>query len=169
MTRDLAGPRAGVIAAVLAALYPGFWVFDGEVMSEALVMLLAALVILSANRCFRRCTLSGWRPRAARGLSALTRAELVLLVPLVALPTVLWQRGMEWRRRASLCALALAVAIAPMLPWFGRNLADLPPSGDPLRPAADHHGRGQQPLHLLGAPDRVLVLHLPALRPLPEG
>ena len=124
VTRDLAGPRAGVIAAVLAALYPGFWVFDGEVMSEALVMLLAALVILSANRCFRQCTpLRVATLGLLCGLCALTHAELVLLVPLVALPTVLWQRGMAWRRRASLCALAVAVAIAPMLPWVGRNLA----------------------------------------------
>ena len=49
VTRDLAGERAGVIAAVVAALYPGFWVFDGEVMSEALVMLLAALTVLAAD------------------------------------------------------------------------------------------------------------------------
>jgi 4-amino-4-deoxy-L-arabinose transferase-like glycosyltransferase len=124
VARDLAGPRAGVIAAVLGALYPGFWVFDGEVMSEALVMLLAALVILSANRCFRRCTpLRVATLGLLCGLCALTRAELLLLVPLVALPTVLWQTGMEWRRRATLCALAVAVAVAPMLPWVGRNLA----------------------------------------------
>jgi 4-amino-4-deoxy-L-arabinose transferase-like glycosyltransferase len=123
VVRDLAGPRAGVIAAVLAALYPGFWVFDGEVMSEALVMLLAALVILSANRCFRRCTpLRVATLGLLCGLCALTRAELILLVPLVALPTVLWQRGMAWRRRAALCALALGVAIAPMSPWVARNL-----------------------------------------------
>ncbi len=124
VVRDLAGDRAGAIAAVLAALYPGFWVFDGEVMSEALVMLLAALIVLAANRCFRQCT--PWRVAALGllcGLCALTRAELVLLVPLVALPTVLWQRGMAWRKRASLCGLALAVAVAPMLPWFARNLA----------------------------------------------
>ena len=35
VARDLVTPRTGVIAAVIAALYPGFWVFDGEVMSEA--------------------------------------------------------------------------------------------------------------------------------------
>jgi hypothetical protein len=30
---------------------------------------------------------------------------------------------MGWRRRVGLCGLAAAVAIAPMLPWVGRNLA----------------------------------------------
>jgi 4-amino-4-deoxy-L-arabinose transferase-like glycosyltransferase len=122
VTRDLVTPRAGVIAAVVAALYPGFWVFDGEVMSEALVMLLAALTILAANRCFRQCTTGRVVVLGLlTGLCALTRAEMVLLVPLVALPTVLWQRTMAMRRRLALCVLAVAVAVAPMVPWFARN------------------------------------------------
>jgi 4-amino-4-deoxy-L-arabinose transferase-like glycosyltransferase len=122
VARDLVSPRAGAIAAVIAALYPGFWVFDGEVMSEALVMLLAALVVLVANRCFRAFTVRRLVLLALlTGLCALTRAELVLLVPLVALPTVLWQRSLAWRRRAALCGLALVVAVAPMVPWFARN------------------------------------------------
>ena len=124
VAKDLVTRRAGVIAAVIAALYPGFWVFDGEIMSEALVMLLAALTILAANRCFRqfstgRVVILG----LLTGLCALTRAELVLLVPLVALPTVLWQRSLSPRRRIALCGLAVAVAVAPMLPWFARNIA----------------------------------------------
>jgi 4-amino-4-deoxy-L-arabinose transferase-like glycosyltransferase len=122
VTRDLVSPRAGAIAAVIAALYPGFWVFDGEVMSEPLVMLLAAVVVLAANRCFRdftvhRCLLLAF----LTGLCALTRAELVLLIPLVALPTIWWQRSLDWRRRTALCGLAVLVAVAPMVPWFARN------------------------------------------------
>jgi 4-amino-4-deoxy-L-arabinose transferase-like glycosyltransferase len=121
--RQLVSPRAGVIAAVVAALYPGFWVFDGEVMSEALVMLLAALTILAANRCFREPTTGHVALLGLlTGLCALTRAELVLLIPLVALPTVWWQRGMGRRRRLALCGLAVVVAVAPMVPWFARNL-----------------------------------------------
>ncbi len=122
VTRDLVSPRAGAIAAVIAALYPGFWVFDGEVMSEALVMLLAALVVLAANRCFRDFTVRRCLVLAfLTGLCALTRAELVLLIPLVALPTIWWQHSMAWRRRSVLCALAVVVAVVPMVPWFARN------------------------------------------------
>ena len=122
VTRDLVSPRAGAIAAVIAALYPGFWVFDGEVMSEPLVMLLAALVILAANRCFRDFTVRRCLVLAfLTGLCALTRAELVLLIPLVALPTIWWQRSLAWRRRMALCGLAVVVAVAPMVPWFARN------------------------------------------------
>ena len=124
VARDLVTPRAGVIAAVIAALYPGFWVFDGEVMSEALVMLLAAVTILAANRCFRQFTIGRIVVLGLlTGICALTRAELVLLVPLVALPTVWWQRSLSRRRRVALCGLAVAVAVAPMLPWFARNIA----------------------------------------------
>jgi 4-amino-4-deoxy-L-arabinose transferase-like glycosyltransferase len=124
VARDLVTPRTGVIAAVIAALYPGFWVFDGEVMSEALVMLLAAVTILAANRCFRQFTTGRIVVLGLlTGICALTRAELVLLIPLVALPTVWWQRSLTRRRRIALCGLAVAVAVAPMLPWFARNIA----------------------------------------------
>jgi 4-amino-4-deoxy-L-arabinose transferase-like glycosyltransferase len=123
VTRNLASPRTGAIAAVIAALYPGFWVYDGEVMSEALVMLLAAVTILAANRCFRNFTTGRIVVLGLlTGICALTRAELVLLIPLVALPTVWWQRSLARRRRITLCGLAVAVAVAPMLPWFARNI-----------------------------------------------
>lgn len=122
VAKDLVTPRTGVIAAVLAALYPGFWVFDGEVMSEATVMLLVALTILVANRCFRQFTVGRLILLALlTGLCALTRAELVLLVPLVALPTVFWQHALAVRRRIALCGLAVLVALVPMLPWFAHN------------------------------------------------
>ena len=123
VARDLVRPGTGVIAAVIAALYPGFWVFDGEIMSEALVMLLAALIILAANRCFRAFTVGRLVVLALlTGLGALTRAELVLLVPLVALPTVLVAAVLGRRRRLGLCAWPWLVALAPMLPWFARNI-----------------------------------------------
>lgn len=124
VARDLVSERAGVIAAVIAALYPGFWVYDGEVMSEALVMLLTALTILATVRCFRECTTGRVVVLGlVTGACALTRAELVLLIPLVALPTVLWQRGMAWRRKLALCGVALLVSVGTMAPWVARNLA----------------------------------------------
>ena len=87
-------------------------------------MLLAAVTILAANRCFRHFTTGRLVVLALlTGVCALTRAELVLLIPLVALPTVLWQRTLPGRRRIALCGLAVAVAVAPMLPWFARNIA----------------------------------------------
>ena len=66
LARRLAGRRAGVVAAWVAALYPGLWIFDAEVMSEALTVLLAALTVLVAMRVARRPT---WP--AAAGLGAM--------------------------------------------------------------------------------------------------
>src|ERR1035438_82682 len=93
-------------------------------MSEAMVMLLTVITILAAVRCFRECTT--WRVvllGLLAGLCALTRAGLVLLIPLVALPTVLWQRGMAWRRKLALCGVVLLVSVGTMAPWVARNLA----------------------------------------------
>ena len=39
---------AGVVAAAITALYPQLWINDGMVMSESLVVLMAALVLLTA-------------------------------------------------------------------------------------------------------------------------
>ena len=137
VARDLVTPRAGVIAAVIAALYPGFWVFDGEIMSEALVMLLAALTILAANRCFRRFSTGRIVVLGLlTGLCALTRAELVLLDP---------AGGPAHRSVAAVPGLS--PSDRPVRPGRGRGRGPdaalvrpqhrrLPPPGLPLRPAA---------------------------------
>ena len=36
--REVAGPRAGLIAAGLAAVYPNLWIFDGFILSETMAM-----------------------------------------------------------------------------------------------------------------------------------
>ncbi len=122
LARELAGVRAGVIAAVLGALYPGMWVFDGQVMSEALLMLLAALTLLAAYRCRRdprpwRLLLLG----AGTALCALTRSEAILYIPLIALP-VAWGIHRSLGARARSTALALGAAVLVLLPWTVRNL-----------------------------------------------
>ena len=59
--RTVAGDRAGLIAAAIAALYPNLWINDGLVMSETLATLAVALAILLAYRFGRSPT---WRERA---------------------------------------------------------------------------------------------------------
>ncbi len=51
--RAVAGNRAGLIAAGIAALYPNLWINDGLVMSETLATLAVALAILLAYRFIR--------------------------------------------------------------------------------------------------------------------
>ncbi len=51
--RAVAGSRAGLLAAAIAALYPNLWINDGLVMSETLATLAVALAILLTYRCIR--------------------------------------------------------------------------------------------------------------------
>ena len=48
--RRLGGPRAGLIAAVIAAAYPNLWLVDGLVLSEDMFALMIGLTILAAYR-----------------------------------------------------------------------------------------------------------------------
>ncbi len=117
--REVAGPRAGLIAAVLCALYPVFIVDDGSLLAETLVVPLVALVVWAFYRLWHRPSL----PRAALlgalcALCALTRSELVLLVVFLALPAGLACRTGSWRRRLALCGAALAAAVCVFAPWW---------------------------------------------------
>lgn len=121
--RRVAGPRAGLLAAGLAAVYPNFWLYDGLVMSETLVLLTAALTLLAAYRFAQH---PGLAPAATLGFTiavfALTRAEGVLLLLLLALPLCLTLARVPWRGRLRLVLVVYVVALATMAPWVGYNL-----------------------------------------------
>ena len=122
--REVAGERAGLVAAALAAVYPYFWVNDGQVMSETVAIFTAAVATLAAYRF-------GKHPRpasavalgAACGLAALSRAESVLLLGLVALPLALLARPLPLRRRVGLLAATGVTAAAVVAPWVAYNLS----------------------------------------------
>jgi 4-amino-4-deoxy-L-arabinose transferase-like glycosyltransferase len=119
--RRLAGERAGLIAAGLAAVYPTLVAADGALMSETLYGLLTAASLLAAYRLvdspsLGRAALLG----ALVALTALTRGEALLLLPLVLIP-VIW-RGRAWRRDGVRAALVALVAFLVVLtPWTARN------------------------------------------------
>jgi len=117
--REVAGPRAGLIAGAITALYPVFLVDDGSLLAETLVVPLVALVVWAFFRLWHQPSL----PRAALlgalcALCALTRSELVLLVVFLALPAGLVCRAPSWRRRLSLSGVALLAAIGMFAPWW---------------------------------------------------
>jgi len=127
LARRVAGARAGAVAAVLAALYPGLWIFDGQVLSEALVIALAAAFTLAVYR-WRARPSARWAVAvgALCALCALTRAEMALLVLLVVVPAA-WGLRRDGRRLARADRLraavgVLAVAGAVVAPWVVRNL-----------------------------------------------
>ncbi|MEQ8841762.1 MAG: acyltransferase family protein [Acidimicrobiales bacterium] len=142
LAREIAGRAVGIIAAVLAALYPGFWINDGLVMAESLTALTVAGALYAAAR-YRRAP-SG-RLAAELGLwigfAALARAESLLLIPLVVVP-LLWVTHPGWRDRFVRAVLAGGVTALVVAPWVVPNLVRFE------EPVVMSHGDG---LVLVGA------------------
>jgi 4-amino-4-deoxy-L-arabinose transferase-like glycosyltransferase len=122
--REMAGERVGLVAAVIAAVSPTFWVNDALLMSESLVLVVVALVLLLAYRFHRRPTVvSAATLGVATAIAVLTRAELVLLLPLLVIPLVVltarpaWGHGIRWLVAAGLASLVV------VSPWVAYNLS----------------------------------------------
>jgi 4-amino-4-deoxy-L-arabinose transferase-like glycosyltransferase len=124
VARRVAGDRAGLVAAGIAAVHPFLWINDADVLSESMLALTTAAVLLAAYAFWRHP--SPWRAAglgAGIALVALTRAEGVLLFALLALPLAVMTPGLDPRRRlARLGAMALG-AVVLLGPWVGYNLA----------------------------------------------
>ncbi len=109
--RRVAGERAGLLAAALAAAYPTFVAVDGSLMSEPLFALSVALALLAALRTRERPT-SGEAVALglAVGAATLVRGEGVLLLGLVIVA-----------RRPRAIVAALVAAVVVIAPWSVRN------------------------------------------------
>ena len=116
--RRLAGDRAGLLAAGLAAITPSLWINDGLIMAESLAALGTAACLLLGYRLIRAPSVAAaaWLG-VAIGFSILTRAELVLLLPVVFLPVILTLRDLDVRRRLGRLVVVAAVAAVVVLPW----------------------------------------------------
>ena len=123
--RRLAGARVGLVAAAIAATYPPLWVNDGMLLSESLFLLLVAVVLLATYTYYESgSSRSGAIAGALIGLTALVRAEALLMLPLILVPAaVRHTRGQSRRRRIGV-PLALAGSVALVIsPWVAFNLA----------------------------------------------
>ena len=118
----VAAERIGLVAAAIAAVYPNLWINDSLVMSESLAMLLVALALYVALGHHASPTVaSGILLGVLAGLGALTRSELVLLIPGFAVLSLLVARR---RRLSAWPALAIAGAgVVTLLPWTIYNVA----------------------------------------------
>jgi len=121
---QVAGERAALIAAGLAAIYPNLWLNDGLVMSETLTALLVAAVIFCCYQLARGPTVvNAVGAGLACGLAMLTRAELVLLVPLVVVPSVFLLRCQSRAHRTRLATVVVLVALLAITPWVAYNFS----------------------------------------------
>jgi 4-amino-4-deoxy-L-arabinose transferase-like glycosyltransferase len=113
---------------LIGALYPGLWSNDAFLMPETLVQLLVAILLLLVYASFRRSD-APMRSRigfaaaigAVCGLAALDRGEMLLLLPVVALPALLVAGG-AWRQRLALAAVASVATACVIAPWTIYNL-----------------------------------------------
>ena len=122
--RRMAGERAGLIAAVLAAAYPHLWLNDAALLSETAAAFAVVLAMFTVERYREQPTMARtWQLGGALALAVMGRAELAILVPAIGLPLVLKTRGIElvdrWKR-AGVVALMAVVIIGP---WVGYNLS----------------------------------------------
>jgi 4-amino-4-deoxy-L-arabinose transferase-like glycosyltransferase len=122
--REVAGPRVGLIAAVVAAVYPNYWINNINGLSETLVILLVAWVILAAYRFWHQPSLGRalWLG-AACALTGLTRSEQTLLIVAVLVPTALVLRRVPLRQRFTYAGAGVLLALLMIAPWVGFNLS----------------------------------------------
>jgi 4-amino-4-deoxy-L-arabinose transferase-like glycosyltransferase len=125
LARRMGGPRLGLLAAGLAAVYPVLIAADGSLMSESLYGLFIVLALIASHAFLERP-----RPALALvlgaliGLAALTRSEALLLLPLLAAPLTL-TRSEPFARRVGRLALVCAATLVVLLPWTVRNVSVL--------------------------------------------
>jgi 4-amino-4-deoxy-L-arabinose transferase-like glycosyltransferase len=122
--REIGGERVGLITAFLVAVCPNIWMSDEMALSETVVPLVVALVLLAAYRYWRvPCLKSGIWLGLALGLAVLTRDELSLLGLVVLVPTVLRAGQLSWRRRLMILSAASLSALLVVAPWIGFNMS----------------------------------------------
>jgi hypothetical protein len=118
-----AGRRVGIVAAMLAAVYPGFWVNDVQILAEPLGLLISGLLMLVLADLWHRPSLGlAIVAGAILGALALVRAEQLALLILAVIPIVLLNRRVIVQRRVAYIAAAALAAVLLLAPWASYNL-----------------------------------------------
>ena len=121
--REVRSERVGLLAAAATAGYAFIWVNDGLMMAETAAIAMATATMLVGVRFWKEPSRrSALVLGVVGGLAALTRAELVLFLPIVA-AVVLIRSPIPWRERVVRYACCGAAALAICMPWFARNIA----------------------------------------------
>lgn len=123
LARELAGDRVGVVAALLAAIYPTLWISDTALVPETLYSLLVVLGVWVGYRLWRAPSLRlALALGALLALAALTRSEGLILFLFVALPFVVLARGADRQKKVRMFAAIMVVGAVLVGAWVTRNL-----------------------------------------------
>jgi 4-amino-4-deoxy-L-arabinose transferase-like glycosyltransferase len=121
--RRYAGRRVGVLAAFLAAVYPGFWVLDVQILSEPLgLLVLGVLMVVLADLRDRPTLARAILAGAVVGVLALVRGEQLALLAIAVAPILLLNRRLGIRQRLVRTGAAALVAAVVLAPWAIHNL-----------------------------------------------
>ncbi len=121
--RRIAGDRAGLVAALLAAAYPPLWSNDAVIGLETLYCFLVLLALIAVYRFWR--TPSMWGAVAIAvplALASLTRSEGIILFTLLGVPTALLVRSWDWGKRFRALGVMALIGVVIIGPWVVRNL-----------------------------------------------
>ncbi len=122
--RRIAGPRVGLIAAGVAAIYPNLWINDGMLLTETIVILGTAVALLFTYRYLgseRRSDLAA--VAVALTVSMMVRPESALMFVVLVVPLVLTRRGLSGRERLVQLGLAAVIPAVCVTPWVAYNLS----------------------------------------------
>ena len=120
--RRYVGPRVGVVAAFLAAVYPGFWVLDVQILSEPLGLVVGGLLLLVLADLWERPRLTlVLLAGVLTGGLALVRSEQLALLVIAVAPILLLNRHIRPTRRLAWTGIAGATALLVIAPWAMYN------------------------------------------------
>ena len=122
LARSLFGDLTGVVAAFVAALYPGFWVLEAQLWAETFALVVLVVMTLQLYALRRRATLGGVALAGLiAGVGTLVRPEL-LGVPLVVLPVILVRCArLPWQKLVASGAVFLGLTAVVVAPWIVYN------------------------------------------------
>ncbi len=121
--RRIAGERVALVAATIAAIYAGLWLYERALLSETLLFPVVALMVLASYTFHRNPTWPGAALLGAiAGLIALIRAEQILIVAVLVLPLILSARSISTWSRVRWSLLSLGLTLVVVAPWTIYNL-----------------------------------------------
>jgi 4-amino-4-deoxy-L-arabinose transferase-like glycosyltransferase len=116
--REIGGRRIGLVAAFLAAVYPGMWVPDGSLMAETVAIFTTAGALLFAYRYWHRPRIGNLAlVGVASGLGSLSRSELILIVPFMIVPLAVLVPGIGRAARWKGIVAGAVAALLVITPW----------------------------------------------------
>ena len=125
-SRDLFGKWPALIAGLIAAFYPGLFIYDGWLYSESIYTFLLLAFTYTLYR-FQRTSQTRWMIISGilLGLSALARQNGLFTLGLLVIWAIVvgWRHILPWRTAIRATLVITLLTLALVLPWTIRNYA----------------------------------------------